>query len=147
RPAFDFTAKGNLAGFTFGVTQYQTFLALAQAFEDTGVRAYKGQAGRLINDKAVLNAALAIHSVEARHASQVRRIRGGKGWISGNSRGDLPAFTQGIYDGEDVVIQAGVTITSLPDAANNGGVTGATEAWDEPLTKAQVLAIVTPFLA
>lgn len=146
RPAFDFTAKGNLAGFTFGATQYQTFLALAQAFEDTGVRAYKGQAGRLINDKAVLNAALAIHSVEARHASQVRRLRGGKGWISGNSRGDLPAFTQGIYDGEDVVVQAGVTITSLPGADSNGGVTGATEAWDEPLTKAQVLAIVTPFL-
>jgi Ferritin-like domain len=147
RPAFDFTAKGNLSGFTFGASQYLTFLALAQAFEDTGVRAYKGQAGRLIGDKAVLNAALAIHSVEARHASQVRRLRGGKGWISGNSRGDLPAFTQGIYDGEDVVVQNGVTLSTLPDFANNGGATGASEAWDEPLTKAQVLAIVTPFLA
>lgn len=146
KPTFDYTAKGALAGFTFGATQYQTFLAVAMAFEDTGVRAYKGQAGRLINDKAVLNAALAIHSVEARHASQVRRMRNKKGWINGNNREDLPAFTQGIYNGEDNVVQNGVTITSLTGAADNGGVTAATEAWDEPLTKAEVTAIITPFL-
>ena len=146
KPTFDYTAKGALAGFNFGAAQYSTFLALAQAFEDTGVRAYKGQAGRLINDKPVLNAALAIHSVEARHASMVRRIRGGKGWITGNSRGDLPAFTQGVYDGEDNVTQAGVNITTLALANENGGGNAATECFDEPLTKAQVTAIITPFL-
>ena len=146
KPVFDFTAKGNVAGFNFGAAQYSTFLALAQAFEDTGVRAYKGQAGALMGDKAILNAALAIHSVEARHASMVRRIRGAKGWITGNSRGDLPAFTQGIYDGEDVVIQNGVNISTLTGAAENGGVNAATESFDEPLTMAQVVAIVTPFL-
>jgi hypothetical protein len=48
---------------------------LAQAFEDTGVRAYKGQAGNVMSNKTVLQAALQIHSVEARHASQVRRMR------------------------------------------------------------------------
>jgi rubrerythrin len=146
RPAFDFTAKGALAGFNFGASQYETFKALAMAFEDTGVRAYKGQAARLINEKPILNAALAIHSVEARHAAQVRRMRGKKGWISGASREDLPAFTQGIYDGEDNVSQGGVTITSLPSASANGGTAAATEAFDEPLTMAQVVAIVTPFL-
>lgn len=146
KPNFDFTAKGNVPGFNFtGPSQYGTFQILAQAFEDTGVRAYKGQAGRLINDKAILTAALTIHSVEARHASEVRRLRGKKGWISGNSRDDLPAFTQGIYDGEDNVVQGGVNITSL--GAGNGGTNGLTEAFDEPLTKAQVLAIVSPFLA
>lgn len=145
KPTFDFTAKGNVAGFNFGASQYATFQVLAQAFEDTGVRAYKGQAGRLINDKAILTAALTIHSVEARHASEVRRLRGKKGWITGNSRDDLPAFTQGIYDGEDNVTQAGLDITSL--GAGNGGTAGLTEAFDEPLTKAQVLAIVGPFLA
>ncbi len=145
KPAFDFTAKGNVAGFNFGASQYATFQVLAQAFEDTGVRAYKGQAGRLINDKAVLTAALTIHSVEARHASMVRRLRGKKGWITGNSRDDLPAFTQGIYNGEDNVTQAGLNITAL--GAGNGGLEGVTEAFDEPLTKDQVLAIVTPFLA
>ena len=147
KPGFDFTAKGNLAGFNFSAGQYETFKALAMAFEDTGVRAYKGQAPRLIGDAAAMSAALSIHSVEARHAAEVRRLRGKKGWITGNSREDLPAFTQGIYDGEDQVMQGGLTITSLPGAAANGGVNGATEAFDEPLTKAQVTAIVTPFLA
>jgi hypothetical protein len=145
KPAFDFTAKGNVAGFTFGATQYATFQVLAQAFEDTGVRAYKGQAARLINDKAVLTAALTIHSVEARHASEVRRLRGKKGWITGNSRDDLPAFTQGIYNGEDNVTQAGLDISAMGNG--NGGTGGVTEAFDEPLTKDQVLAIVSPFLA
>ncbi|MDQ3082506.1 MAG: ferritin-like domain-containing protein [Gemmatimonadota bacterium] len=145
KPNFDFTAKGAVAGFNFGATQYATFQVLAQAFEDTGVRAYKGQAGRLINDKEVLTAALTIHSVEARHASMVRRMRGKKGWITGNSRDDLPAFTQGIYNGEDNVTQAGLDITAL--GTGNGGIGGVTEAFDEPLTKAQVLAIVGPFLA
>ena len=145
KPNFDFTAKGAVAGFNFGSTQYATFQALAQAFEDTGVRAYKGQAGRLIGDKAVLTAALTIHSVEARHASEVRRLRGKKGWITGNSRDDLPAFTQPIYNGEDNMTQAGLDITSLGNG--NGGTAGVTEAFDEPLTKDQVLAIVSPFLA
>ena len=145
KPIFDFTAKGNVAGFNFGASQYATFQVLAQAFEDTGVRAYKGQAGRLINDKAALTAALTIHSVEARHASEVRRLRGKKGWITSNSRDDLPAFTQAIYNGEDNVTQAGIDVTAL--GAGNGGTAGVTEAFDEPLTKDQVLAIVTPFLA
>jgi rubrerythrin len=145
KPTFDFTAKGNLPGFNFSAGQYETFKALAMAFEDTGVRAYKGQAPRLINDKAALGAALSIHSVEARHASEIRRLRGLKGWVSNASRDDLPAFTQGIYDGEDNLVQGGVTISTLPNAV--GGTSAATEAFDEPLTKAQVTAIVTPFLA
>ncbi len=145
KPAFDYTAKGAVAGFNFGASQYATFQALSQAFEDTGVRAYKGQAYRLVNDKPILTAALTIHSVEARHASEVRRLRGQKGWITGKSIGDLPAFTQPIYDGEDNVTQAGLDITAL--GTGNGGTAAVTEAFDEPLTKAQVLAIVGPFLA
>ena len=145
KPAFDFTAKGAAAGFNFGAGQYATFQALAQAFEDTGVRAYKGQAGRLINDKAALTAALTIHSVEARHAAQVRKLRGQKGWITGNSIGTLPAFTQPIYNGEENVTQAGLNVSGLGN--NNGGVDAVTEAFDEPLTKVQVTNIVTPFLA
>lgn len=145
KPTFDFTAKGNVPGFNFSAGQYETFKVLSQAFEDTGVRAFKGQAGRLINDKPILNAALSIHSVEARHASVVRRLRGKKSWITGNSRDDLPAFTQGIYDGDDNMIQGGKDITALGNG--NGGNAAVTEAFDEPLTKAQVLAIVAPFLA
>ncbi len=144
KPNFDFTAKGAVPN-PFAAGNYAVFLQLAMAFEDTGVRAYKGQAGRLINDKAILTAALTIHSVEARHASLVRRLRGKKGWIIGNSREDLPAFTQGIYEGEQNTVHAGAD--AAPLGTGNGGVNAVTEAFDEPLTKDQVTAIIKPFLA
>jgi rubrerythrin len=84
KPSFDFTAKG-----AFGdvFSNYKTFLALSQAFEDTGVRAYKGQAGNLKASDEILTTALQIHSVEARHAAEVRLIRGQPAWIVSNSRG------------------------------------------------------------
>ena len=71
-PTFDFTAGG-----TFGdvFTNYSTLLAVAQAFEDTGVRAYKGQAGTLQENATVLTAALQNHSMEARHASHILYMR------------------------------------------------------------------------
>src|SRR5829696_3712075 len=75
--SFDFTG-GNGTGtgpFAAAATNYGVMLAVAQAFEDTGVRAYKGQAPRLINNNDVLQAALQIHSVEARHASHIRYMR------------------------------------------------------------------------
>ncbi|MBA3645244.1 MAG: ferritin-like domain-containing protein [Gemmatimonadaceae bacterium] len=142
KPNFDFTAKG---AFPDVFTNKATFFAVAQALEDTGVRAYKGQAGNVASNKAVLTAALQIHSVEARHASQVRRLRGQKGWITNADRGNLPAATQPVYNGEDNTTHAG--INAAPLGANFGGTPAVTEAFDEPLTKDQVLAIVTPFLA
>lgn len=142
KPTFDFTAKG---AFPDVFTNKATFLAVAQAFEDTGVRAYKGQAGNVAANKAVLTAALQIHAVEARHASQIRRLRGQKGWITGSDRGTLPPATQAVYAGEDNTTHAGVNASTL--GANAGGVAAVTEAFDEPLTKDQVLAIVAPFLA
>ncbi len=52
KPEFDFTAGGAFDPFNNAGTGQQTafaqMLALAQAFEDTGVRAYKGQAANLI---------------------------------------------------------------------------------------------------
>jgi hypothetical protein len=49
------------------------FAATAQVLEDTGVAAYAGQAPR-VKSTAILKAALAIHTVEARHASWIRDI-------------------------------------------------------------------------
>ncbi|HLL93891.1 MAG TPA: ferritin-like domain-containing protein [Spirosoma sp.] len=112
-------------------TDYKTFLTTAQVLEDTGVAAYKGQAGALINDKAILQTALQIHSVEARHASEVRRIQGMKGWVSN------PAQT--------TFSQAGVNLKTLPNVTSIKD-DAFREAFDEPLTMAQVLAIATPFL-
>lgn len=139
KPNFDFTAGGSFNPFTV----YADFLALSQAFEDTGVRAYKGQAGNLMSNNDVLTAALQIHSVEARHASEVRRLRGQKGWITSNSRGDLPAATQAVYDGEQNLEQGGVAnVTSITTV----GADAMTEGFDEPLSDSQVLAIAGLFI-
>lgn len=51
------------------------FAATAQVLEDTGVSAYAGQAP-LVDADAVLKAALAIHTVEARHAAWIRDFNG-----------------------------------------------------------------------
>ncbi|MEP7147209.1 MAG: ferritin-like domain-containing protein [bacterium] len=136
QPTFDFTAGGVYSDV---FTNYNTFLTLSQAFEDTGVRAYKGQAGGLISNGAILTVALQIHSVEARHASEVRRIRGQKGWISGTISGGAPAA---IYVREDNYIQGGVDVRTITTV----GATPISEAFDETLTMAEVLAIAGPFI-
>jgi rubrerythrin len=51
------------------------FRSTAVAFEDLAVAAYKEQAP-LIQSRGYLAAALAIHSVEARHAAWIRRLAG-----------------------------------------------------------------------
>jgi len=138
KPTFDFTAGGLFNPFG----DYAQFLALAQAFEDTGVRAYKGQAGNLQSTPDLLQAALQIHSVEARHASEVRRIRGQKGWIVQNDRGGLPAQAQPVYNGEENTIQAGFntsTVSGIPPSAGS-------ESFDEPLTGAEATAIASLFI-
>lgn len=87
KPRFDF----------HGTTSDQgKFQKTAIALEDTGVGAYKGQAP-LIQEAAILKAALSIHTVEARHAAWIRHI---------------------------------------------AGVVPAPNAFDKPLTKDEVLAIV-----
>ncbi len=149
-PTFDYTAKGTFPD-VFATKDYPTFLALSQTFEDTGVRAYKGQAGGLISNNDVLTAALRIHSVEARHAAHIRRVRAALGvsikpWITGVANG-IGAAVAASYNGEDNTNQLGVNIRNLPSVSGSntpGDV--ATEAFDEPLTKAQVLAIVMPFI-
>ena len=51
------------------------FLATAQVLEDTGVKAYSGQAPNILQ-KGVLAAATSILTVEARHASRFRSLNG-----------------------------------------------------------------------
>lgn len=145
KPTFDFTVGGAFDPFNANgigaALAYQQFLALAQAFEDTGVRAYKGQATNLMSTPDLLTAALQIHSVEARHASEVRRLRGLKGWITGNDRGiGMPAATQPVYDGEQLTVQAGY------DTAALFGAGAGSESYDEPLTTAQSVAIANLFI-
>lgn len=151
KPTFDFSG-GNGSGsgpFLTAFSDYDLFLAVAQTFEDTGVRAYKGQAANLITDNVALEAALNIHSVEARHASHIRSMRKARGasvkpWITLNQSGIGNSAVQASYDGEEVTNQAGVEITNI----NGENISNATasESFDEPLTTQQVLAIVDPFI-
>jgi len=153
KPTFDFTANGAFDPFNEGgigqATAYAQVMALAQAFEDTGVRAYKGQAANLMGT-AFLEPALQIHSVEARHASEIRRIRGLKGWITGSMRGEnMPEATQPVYDGEDNVMQGGLDLTADITYSSEivGDLTAAvTQAFDEPITADQATAIASLFI-
>ena len=137
KPTFDFTAGGTYTPFT----DYPTFLTLSNAFEDTGVRAYKGQAGVLLGTD-YLTVALDIHSVEARHASEVRRLRGAKGWITGKTTNGVPDAIYGGTISEDNVTQGGVDVTTITTTS----AAGIQEAFDEPLTMDEVLAIAGPFI-
>ncbi|MDW5598665.1 ferritin-like domain-containing protein [Conexibacter stalactiti] len=66
RPAFDFR----------GVTERpEQFRETAVAFEDLAVAVYKHEAPRIAS-REYLAAAIAIHSVEARHAAWIRRLAG-----------------------------------------------------------------------
>ncbi len=66
QPSFDF----------HGVTANpDAFRSTAVAFEDLATAAYKGQAPN-IQSATYLAAALAVHSVEARHAAWIRRLAG-----------------------------------------------------------------------
>jgi hypothetical protein len=163
--SFDFTGGVGSAGgpgtgpFRAAFSNYDLFLAVAQTFEDTGVRAYKGQAPRIIDDayNNILQAALQIHSVEARHAAHIRYMRSKtnsavikdapvRPWItqdrSNIETGDaaVNALIQKSYSGENATNQAGV------DIAGFIGADLGTQAFDEPLDMAAVLDIVKPFI-
>ena len=143
KPVFDFTAKGAFADV---FSNFNTFATVSHALEDTGVRAYKGQAGNLMatEDKPLLEYALQIHSVEARHASVVGRLLNSKGIIAG-TKGWI-TLAQGVpaavYAGEENLTQGGVNLAGIAGKSN----AAVSEAFDEPLTKAQVLAIAGPFI-
>ncbi|HVG15108.1 MAG TPA: ferritin-like domain-containing protein [Chitinophagaceae bacterium] len=149
KAAYDFTAKGT---FPTVFTNYATFLAVAMVLEDTGVRAYKGRAGELVGQKVFLTAALGIHAVEARHAAKIRFMRRMNGqdpaikpWIKFGNDTNIAA-ADGNYEGitpERNTVQAGVTITGINGLSISSNA--AAEAFDEPLTTAEVLALVAPF--
>lgn len=154
-PKFDFSGamgKGN-GPFKDAFSNYPLFLAVAQTLEDTGVRAYKGQAPNLIGTGDILEAALNIHSVEARHAAKVRLMRRMmtsslriKPWIVGMDSGiDGPAggLVVANYAGEINTNQGGVEIFMIHP---NVTFDVATESFDEPLSREQVTELVKGFI-
>ncbi|MBA3670480.1 MAG: ferritin-like domain-containing protein [Gemmatimonadaceae bacterium] len=173
--SFDFTgARGAGNGpFAKATTDLAFLLEVSQGAEDTGIRAYKGQAGNLMGSPAILEAALQIHSVEARHAARIRRlrrlaagapstvrlsgtVRGGGAAAAGatdlgpNAAAVTAAFNAiyGAGNGQDFpaddnLTQAGINVSTLAGASF--GPEAAQEAFDEALDRAAVVAIVQPF--
>ncbi|MDT0677146.1 ferritin-like domain-containing protein [Autumnicola musiva] len=152
-PDFDFTVGGAFDPFnTNNDAAYAQLLVLAQAFEDTGVRAYKGQATNLMGTP-FLQPALRIHSVEARHAAEVRRLRADflneplnqdlLPWITLDNRGPgMPEVTQPVYNGEENITQAGIDLTAITDF----GAVSASQSYDEPISGETALQIATLFI-
>lgn len=111
------------------------FLMVGQYVEDLGVAAYKGQVQNLLAagdaGKTVLAAALAIHSVEARHAAGVRFLRQAllgadvNPWISENASSD------------EVIYDENRTGSPIPFSS---------DAFDGYATQSEVLALVGPIL-
>ena len=146
--------------FTFDdfLGDYASIRTLAQGLEDTGVRAYKGQAAAIMNRAGAdsyLTVALQIHSVEARHAAAVRRLNSNQGWIP-DAQPNAPAAIAPVYgpgmntdDGMDDspseanTVQGGV---DLATALSGYTMEEITEAFDEPLGMPTVLAIAGPFI-
>lgn len=157
KPTFDFERV-----FPTVFTDYATFLAVSQVLEDTGVRAYKGQAPSLLGNKDVLTAALGIHAVEARHASHIRQMRRAlptsgvtdviTPWISLGSAGQANDSGVGSavdpnYAGEDNIKHGTVTITDLKlSTGANVSKKIAVESFDEPLGTQAVLDIANLFI-
>lgn len=138
--------------FNFGmfVQSYANFAALAQGLEDTGVRAYKGQAAAIMN-KDYLTVALQIHSVEARHAAAIRRLEASpatQGWIPlaqpGAPAAIAPVYGPGNgFPSEANTNQGGVELTN---ALSGYSAETISEAFDEGLDMATVNAIATQFI-
>jgi Ferritin-like domain len=175
--SFDFTGNRSAAGggpFAKATTDLAFLLEVAQGAEDTGVRAYKGQAGNLMSNSAVLEGALRIHSVEARHASRIRRmrraaaaapatvrysgtVRGGDAAAAGAT--DLGPSAAAVTAAFIKIYGAGASSSTAPSEANTThagidvsslsgasfGLEAAQEAFDEPLDRGDVVAIVQPF--
>ena len=121
------------------------FLLAGQYVEDLGVAAYKGQVQNLLAAgeaaKPVLAAALAIHSVEARHAAGVRFLRqtlldsNVQPWIKNQSeviyqenRGDSPIeFSSEAFDGyatqDEVLALVGPILTTSQQSTDSSNST------------------------
>ena len=187
RAGFDYTASQNLrrtplfpalGGTTSPTTGQFTdkamFLTVAQQFVDTGVRAYKGGAPNLMSNQNILEAALNIHSVEARHSSRVRSLRRGgiqsanppKSWITPDETLATPPLpNNGVpgapptvgpynagspataYPAENNVTQGATPVNVQTLVPSGGSSTAGAEAFDEPLDAATVKGIAKNFAA
>ncbi|TGE19795.1 ferritin-like domain-containing protein [Hymenobacter elongatus] len=163
KPKFDFTGSKNGTAPALYPAVFQdfgTFLKVAQLLEDTGVRAYKGQVDVLITENDLLEAALRIHAVEARHAAHIRGMRRAlkanvRYWISAKDEViTTPNVTDAVYAGENIDKQLLPDLVTFFPTPTTQILTGTKEqvaislgeAFDEPMTAAAASSIASLFI-
>ena len=119
-------------------------LLAGQYVEDLGVAAYKGQVQNLLAageaGKTVLAGALAIHSVEARHAAGIRFLR--QTLLGANVRPWISSANSVIYNEN----RGSASASTQTKQNSNSGIPFSSEAFDGYATQEEVLALVQPIL-
>ena len=146
-PAYDFTAKGALPK---AFTDYGTFLTIAQAMEDVGVRMYLTAINELVTNKEFRSNAVNMATTNARHAAHVRFLRRNMGidmmpWIAGTQANSIVGEIIKAYQEEDVIMQLNNNVVGINgfDVSFNT----ATEAFDEPIQRLLAEAFMKPYIA
>lgn len=120
-------------------------LLAGQYVEDLGVAAYKGQVQNLLAageaGKPILAAALAIHSVEARHAAGIRFLR--QTLLGADERPWIRSASSVIYNENR---SAATSSSSLKQMDSTSVIPFSSEAFDGYATESEVLALVRPIL-
>jgi hypothetical protein len=147
-PTLGGTATPNTGNFT----SVADFLTVGQQFVDTGVRAYKGGAPNLITQKDILESALNIHSVEARHSSRIRSLRRGsiqntappKSWITPDETTTTPGLPNNGVSGAPSSVGpylAGSPTAPYPAPAENNVTQGAASTNVQTLVTGQSFTV------
>ncbi|MBL7682420.1 MAG: ferritin-like domain-containing protein [Flavipsychrobacter sp.] len=143
---FDFSVKGAISKV---FTDYNTFLSLAHAIEDAGVRMYLDSTKNLLTNKAFRIDAINIATTNARHAAHVRMLRRNLGvnmmpWVTGTEANSIIGEIRKAYQIEDNTKQLNQTTVGI-----NGfdiSASAATEAFDEPMLEVDGLQFINPFI-
>lgn len=146
KPSYDFTGKGAIPK---ALSDYKTFLSLAHAIEDAGVRMYLTGIHMFLTNKAFRSDAMNMATANARHAAHVRFLRRNTGvdmmpWVTGTEANSLIGEIKKAYQNEDNTIQQKINTVGINgfDVSFNA----ATEAMDEPMTMADAEIFMRPFI-
>eukprot|EP01012_Entosiphon_sulcatum_P068968 TRINITY_DN99478_c0_g1_i1.p1 TRINITY_DN99478_c0_g1~~TRINITY_DN99478_c0_g1_i1.p1 ORF type:complete len:271 (-),score=36.28 TRINITY_DN99478_c0_g1_i1:7-819(-) len=145
-PSYDFTAKNALPK---AMSDYGTFLTVAHAIEDAGVRMYLTAVQMLLTNKAFRTDAVNMATTNARHAAHVRMQRRNQGidmqpWVVGTEQNSLVGEIKKAYQNEDNTIQLKINTVGINGFAIS--FDAATGAFDEPMSEADAKIFMTPFI-
>ncbi len=145
-PTYDFTAKNALPK---AMTDYGTFLTLAHAIEDTGVRMYLTAVKMLLSNKAFRTDAVNMATTNARHAAHVRMLRRNLGvdmmaWVVGTEANSIVGEIKKAYQNEDNTTQLKINTVGINGFAVS--FSAATGAFDEPMADTDAKIFMTPFI-